>query len=157
MTEHRYMRASDADRAKIAERLRRATDEGRLLAGEFDDRLGAALDARTYGELDALIADLPRERHPAKRPGRLKAALRSRAALIGVPTAALATGMATVAILLAASGGTAGRAAPQARSGGAGIPGAVTVSSATTTVAAPRPVNVAHSSGSTTNAPAPSR
>jgi hypothetical protein len=62
------MRASDSDRAHIAEQLRRATDEGRLLAYEFDDRLGQALNARTYGELDAIVADLPRERVPQSVP-----------------------------------------------------------------------------------------
>jgi hypothetical protein len=53
------LRASDADREAIAERLRRATGEGRLLAEELEERLGTALSARTYGELDALVADLP--------------------------------------------------------------------------------------------------
>jgi hypothetical protein len=54
MAEHRNMRASDADRAHIAEQLRRATEQGRLHAHELDDRLGQALNARTYGELDAI-------------------------------------------------------------------------------------------------------
>jgi hypothetical protein len=71
MAEHRNMRASDADRAQITEQLWRATEEGRLFAHEFDDRLGQALNARTYGELDAIVADLPRERVPAGRPGRV--------------------------------------------------------------------------------------
>lgn len=96
MAEHRNMRASDADRAHVAEQLRRATDEGRLLAHEFDDRLGQALDARTYGELDALVADLPREPGPAERPGRVWAVPRRRprravkaAAAAGAVTAAV--------------------------------------------------------------------
>lgn len=54
------MRASDADREQFAERLRHATAEGRLLAEELEDRLGAVFSARTYGELDAVVADLPR-------------------------------------------------------------------------------------------------
>ncbi len=53
------LRASDADREQIAERLRKATAEGRLLAEELEDRLGAVFSARTYGELDAQVADLP--------------------------------------------------------------------------------------------------
>jgi hypothetical protein len=65
------MRAPDADRAQIAEQLRRATEEGRLFAHEFDDRLGQALNARTYCELEAIVADLPGERVPAGRPGRV--------------------------------------------------------------------------------------
>jgi hypothetical protein len=43
----------------VAERLRQATGEGRLLAEELEQRLGAVFAARTYGELDALVADLP--------------------------------------------------------------------------------------------------
>jgi DUF1707 SHOCT-like domain len=53
------LRASDADRERIAERLRHAAAEGRILAEELDERLGIAFRARTYGELDALVADLP--------------------------------------------------------------------------------------------------
>ena len=56
------LRASDADREQIAERLRKATGEGRLLAEELEERLEAAFSARTYGELDAVVADLPAER-----------------------------------------------------------------------------------------------
>jgi hypothetical protein len=36
-----------------------ATTEGRLGTDELDERVGAAFSARTYGELDALVADLP--------------------------------------------------------------------------------------------------
>jgi hypothetical protein len=53
------LRASDADREQIAERLRHATVEGRLLAEELEHRLGTVFAARTYGELDAVVADLP--------------------------------------------------------------------------------------------------
>lgn len=59
MTRRALLRASDADREQTAEQLRRAATEGRLSADELDERLGAALSARTYGELDALVADLP--------------------------------------------------------------------------------------------------
>jgi hypothetical protein len=52
-------RASDADRERVAERLRHATAEGRLGGDEFEGRLEALYAARTYGELDALLADLP--------------------------------------------------------------------------------------------------
>ncbi len=60
------MRASDADREEIAERLRKATVEGRLVAEELEQRLEGAFSARTYGELDTLVADLPAER-PVRR------------------------------------------------------------------------------------------
>jgi Domain of unknown function (DUF1707) len=56
------LRASDAEREEVAERLRQASIEGRLLAEELEERLAAALTARTHGELDALVADLPRPR-----------------------------------------------------------------------------------------------
>jgi hypothetical protein len=54
------LRASDTDRDEVTERLRRATAEGRLRPDELEHRLGTALSASTYGELDALVADLPR-------------------------------------------------------------------------------------------------
>jgi len=57
------LRASDADREQVAERLRQATTEGRLLPHELEQRLEAAFSARTYGQLDALLADLPDPRH----------------------------------------------------------------------------------------------
>lgn len=59
MARQSTIRASDADREQIAERLRKATGEGRLLAEELEERLEATFTARTYGELDAVVADLP--------------------------------------------------------------------------------------------------
>jgi DUF1707 SHOCT-like domain len=53
------LRASDADRERTANRVRHASSEGRLLPGELEQRLEAALSARTYGELDQLVSDLP--------------------------------------------------------------------------------------------------
>ncbi|MBQ1072071.1 DUF1707 domain-containing protein [Micromonospora sp. C31] len=53
------MRAADADRQAVAERLRVAVDEGRLDLHEYDERLQRAYASRTYGELDALVTDLP--------------------------------------------------------------------------------------------------
>ena len=55
----RQLRASYEDRDKVAEQLRVAAGDGRLTADELDQRLEAALTARTYGELAALTADLP--------------------------------------------------------------------------------------------------
>lgn len=59
------MRASDADREAIAQRLRTALDEGRLSIVEFDERLQRAYASTTLGELQPLVADLP-EPVPAK-------------------------------------------------------------------------------------------
>ena len=50
---------SDADRDRIADRLRAAFGEGRLSAEEFDERLNKVLAARTFGEAQPLVADLP--------------------------------------------------------------------------------------------------
>jgi hypothetical protein len=65
------LRASDSEREEVAERLRHATVEGRLTAGELEERLEALYRSRTYGELDALVADLPVERRPEHRPDRV--------------------------------------------------------------------------------------
>ncbi|MEV0575835.1 MULTISPECIES: DUF1707 SHOCT-like domain-containing protein [unclassified Streptomyces] len=53
------MRASDAERERIAEVLREAVAEGRLRMEEFETRLDAAYKARTHGELEPLVRDLP--------------------------------------------------------------------------------------------------
>jgi hypothetical protein len=64
------MRAADADRDRIVERLRGAAAEGRLSAEELEERLETALAAPTYAELDTVVADLPPEPSPARRPRR---------------------------------------------------------------------------------------
>lgn len=66
------LRASDADRDAVAERLRQAAVEGRLDADELEQRLHTALRARTYGELSRLLSDLPAKPVRWERPrGRL--------------------------------------------------------------------------------------
>jgi hypothetical protein len=72
MAQRATLKASDADREQIAERLRKATAEGRLLAEELEQRLGAAFSARTYGELDAVVSDLPGERLDRHRRPQLR-------------------------------------------------------------------------------------
>lgn len=59
------MRAADADRQAVAERLRAALDEGRLDLHEYDERLQRAYAARTYADLDGLLTDLPPVTPPA--------------------------------------------------------------------------------------------
>jgi hypothetical protein len=59
MASHSSLRASDADRDAVAERLRHAAIEGRLDPDELEERLHAALRARTYGDLRRLLTDLP--------------------------------------------------------------------------------------------------
>ncbi|MER6343254.1 DUF1707 SHOCT-like domain-containing protein [Streptomyces sp. NPDC001595] len=53
------LRASDADRERVAEVLRDAVAEGRLDMAEFEERLDATYRARTYGELAPITRDLP--------------------------------------------------------------------------------------------------
>ncbi|MFG2752549.1 DUF1707 SHOCT-like domain-containing protein [Streptomyces xanthophaeus] len=53
------LRASDADRDRVVERLRDAVAEGRLDMDEFEERLEAAYKSRTYAELEPLTRDLP--------------------------------------------------------------------------------------------------
>ncbi|MFI0368907.1 DUF1707 domain-containing protein [Actinomadura sp. 1N219] len=52
------LRASDADRDRVMELLRAAVADGRLDPAEFDERLDAALAARTIDALTPLTADL---------------------------------------------------------------------------------------------------
>ncbi|MGH3945004.1 MAG: DUF1707 SHOCT-like domain-containing protein [Pseudonocardiaceae bacterium] len=59
------MRAADTDRERVAEELRSAHTEGRLDLAEYDERVQQAWAARTYGELEALTADLPQAQRPA--------------------------------------------------------------------------------------------
>lgn len=54
-----HIRAGDADRDRVAGVLSTAYTEGRLSKEEYDDRLDAALSARTYADLDHVVSDLP--------------------------------------------------------------------------------------------------
>ena len=63
----KMMRASDADRQEVVDRLRAALDEGRLKMDEYLDRMGLASEAVTYGDLVPLYADLPESRSVARR------------------------------------------------------------------------------------------
>ncbi|HXZ73963.1 MAG TPA: DUF1707 domain-containing protein [Streptosporangiaceae bacterium] len=53
------IRASDADRDRAAADLREHLAAGRLTTEEFDERLDKAYAAKTLGELDDLMTDLP--------------------------------------------------------------------------------------------------
>src|SRR2546423_13838565 len=59
------LRASNADRERVAEILRTAAAEGRIDLDELDERLGAVYAARTYADLVPLTRDLPVAAHPA--------------------------------------------------------------------------------------------
>jgi Domain of unknown function (DUF1707)/Domain of unknown function (DUF4190) len=59
------MRAASADRERAVDVLKAGFAEGRLTQDEYNDRMGRAYAARTYGELAALTADLPAGAAPA--------------------------------------------------------------------------------------------
>ena len=63
----KMIRASDADRQEVVDRLRTALDEGRLKMDEYLDRMGIASEAVTYGDLVPLYADLPESTSVARR------------------------------------------------------------------------------------------
>ena len=62
------MRAASADRERAVDVLKAGFAEGRLTQDEYNDRMGRAYAARTYGELTALTADLPAGAMPAAWP-----------------------------------------------------------------------------------------
>ena len=70
------IRASDQDRDAVAQRLQQAFAERRLDDDEFDERMRAALTAKTSADLDRLTSDLPAAPPgstpavPAATPGR---------------------------------------------------------------------------------------
>ncbi len=53
------LRASDADRERVADILREAAGDGRLTMEELDERLDAVYAAKTYAELEPITKDLP--------------------------------------------------------------------------------------------------
>jgi hypothetical protein len=62
---HASMRAASADRERAVDVLKAGFAEGRLTQDEYNDRMGRAYAARTYGELATLTADLPAGAAPA--------------------------------------------------------------------------------------------
>jgi Domain of unknown function (DUF1707)/Domain of unknown function (DUF4190) len=53
------MRASNADRERAVDVLKAAFSEGRLTQAEYEQRMDRAYRSKTYGELTAIVADLP--------------------------------------------------------------------------------------------------
>jgi len=56
---HEHIRASNAEREAVLQRLARALEDGRITPEEFEERAGAAYAARTHLELSLLTRDLP--------------------------------------------------------------------------------------------------
>jgi len=88
------IRAADADRDRVAGALGTAYSEGRLSKDEYDARLEAALSARTYGELDHVLSDLPVRAAPAAAPVMVTSAARTN----GFAIASLACGLGQFAV-----------------------------------------------------------
>src|SRR3954471_17491419 len=61
MTLNPEMRASDADRDRVASSLREHCAQGRISVDELDGRLEAVYSARTIGDLQKVTDDLPEE------------------------------------------------------------------------------------------------
>jgi hypothetical protein len=59
------MRAGDGDRQAVADQLKAALNEGRLDLSEYDERLQKTYGAKTYGDLQGLLDDLPGTVPPA--------------------------------------------------------------------------------------------
>jgi hypothetical protein len=59
MTPERAIRASDQDREHVVEILRTQYAAGRLTLDEFDERMAAAYEGKTWGDLLDLTNDLP--------------------------------------------------------------------------------------------------
>lgn len=72
------VRMSDADRERVAGRLRKAVGEGRLTLDEFEQRVAGVLAARTFADVEPFVADLPGG--PASPPAPEHAELRTTAA-----------------------------------------------------------------------------
>jgi len=66
------LRASDAERDRAIVQLREAAAEGRLTLEEFTQRMSLAVEARTHGELDELMHDLPAVSAPAPPAARTR-------------------------------------------------------------------------------------
>ena len=65
---HPDLRVSDAERDAVATELGEHLRQGRLGQAEFDERLTAALSARTGRDLSKLLADLPPAREGSTVP-----------------------------------------------------------------------------------------
>jgi hypothetical protein len=103
------LRASDADRDHVISRLHKAATEGRIAAEELDQRVGSALKARTYGDLEKTVSDLPGPRPRSRRPparrttlGWALAGVRANPALIlfAIPVMAVAFAMFVAAAVI---------------------------------------------------------
>ncbi|WP_260613956.1 DUF1707 domain-containing protein [Streptomyces sp. WAC07061] len=112
------LRASDADRDRIAQILSDALAEGRLTSEEHSERLDTLYAVKTVGELDLLVRDLP-----ADTGGR-------RPATPATPVAATATaagGPVETVVAVCSSSARKGRWRPGARTRAVSVMGDITI------------------------------
>src|SRR3954454_1605624 len=104
------LRASDAERERVVAFLREHALLGRLTDDELEDRIGLAYASVTVGDLEKLIADLPRASRPARAPAHRHAPARRHRqsppppALIGLGIGALlvsGVGIAALGLIVA--------------------------------------------------------
>lgn len=107
MSKRGSLRASDQDREAVVDRLHKAATEGRIGSDELEHRVSAALKARTYDELEATVADLPRpsQRNPTHRRSTAGWALTTVRAnpilvLLAIPVIAITAAMVLAATLV---------------------------------------------------------
>lgn len=96
------LRASDADRARIVDALRRHTADGRLTLEEFEVRVGEALAATTRDELGPVLRELPPLPADAVEPPRVRDRISWRPPAARAVLGAVA--VAAVVIVLATTG-----------------------------------------------------
>jgi hypothetical protein len=100
-----WIRASDADRERVSTRLRDHFAEGRLTREELDERVTAALSAKTLGDLRGLMSDLP-DSEPLPDPARTLPPAAGRVVLVprGPRLLPLVMMLAFIALLFPGSG-----------------------------------------------------
>ncbi|WP_329220652.1 DUF1707 domain-containing protein [Streptomyces sp. NBC_01485] len=79
------LRASDADRDRVADMLREALAEGRLTADEHAERVEGVLAAKTVGELEVFVRDLPAAHERRAAPASAFASAPSRPTAGAIP------------------------------------------------------------------------
>ena len=100
------LRASRADRERVIDLLKAAFVQGRLDRDEFDVRIGRAVASRTYGELAAVIADIPVEligALPRRPPVRTRRRIPFNTAVTGGACMAVLVNVGMMAALLSRS------------------------------------------------------
>jgi hypothetical protein len=87
------LRASDADRERVAAILREAHAEGRIAFDELDERLSAVYAAKTYADLEPVTRDLPDHQGRPSRAGPGTAATAWAGRIGGEPSSHIAVGI----------------------------------------------------------------